>query len=81
MLSIKYPIWGTRSIGIAEYKIGTKLTEVEILYTDKQGNRIYPHVYSMTTDRIVKYPVQVVRGIRLRVIPIADFDVRELVTK
>jgi len=77
MVSIKYPIWKTKSVGIAEHKIGTFSTDIEITYEDHFGNRVFPHIYTIKTDKIRKYPVQVVNEhLRLRIVPIADLEIK-----
>ncbi len=76
---IKVPIWHSRSVGIAEHKIALGgATEVEIVYEDKEGERIYPDVYEITMREAIEYPRQVVQGgVILRIIPIADLRVKE----
>lgn len=75
MISIQYPIWKTRSVGIAEYKLGTLNTDIEILYVDKFGRRLYPHIYRISTPKARKYPVQLVKGLRIRIVPISDLEI------
>ncbi len=78
-IKIQTPIWngGKRSIGIAEFKIGTVNTDMEIMYRNKFGERIYPHVYTMTRAEIAKYPVRVIGcGVKIRVIPIDDLHIK-----
>ena len=42
-VKIKFPIWKTRSVGVAAYKIrDNRELEVEITYKDKSGERLYP---------------------------------------
>ncbi len=77
-IKIKYPIWKTRSVGIAEHTLGRDGIDIEILYEDKQGNRIYPHVYHISRANIIKYPVQILRGfIKLRIVPIDRLEVKD----
>lgn len=71
-ISIKEPIWKNRSVGIARDKI-TEDIEVEILYKDRFGNRIYPHIYKMTKTLALSHPTQIVKGRELKIIPIAEF--------
>lgn len=81
MISIKYPIWKSRSVGIAEHKLSFGDNEVQILYRQKKGasfgEKIYPHTYLVSGKDAARYPVQVVRGVRLRIIPIADMRIKE----
>ena len=73
-INIEAPIWGHQSVGVAEWRMNDAVIEVDILYKDKSGRRVYPHLYRMATAKAMTYPVQVVKGTRLRVIPIADFQ-------
>ena len=72
-IQIREPIWKTRSIGIAEHKI-RDVIEVEILYQNQFGERLWPDVYYINRNQALQYPVQDWRGIRLRIIPIADLE-------
>jgi len=44
LIKIKYPIWATRSVGIADYKINDNLL-IEILYENKDGERLWPEKF------------------------------------
>jgi len=73
---IKYPIWGTQSIGIAKNNIEGSEMEIEILYKDTAGNRVYPNVYKMKTSEMKKYPTRSFRNTPpLFIIPIEDFEI------
>lgn len=74
---IETPIWGTQSIGLADYKL-TKggFNTVEIRYTDQHGNRVFPHIYGISTIKAKQYPTKIVgRNVVLRVIPIKDMEI------
>ena len=74
-IKIEYPIWKTRSIGIAEYKITDDLL-IEILYRDKSGQRLYPHKYRLLRSKALCYPKQVVKnGVILRIVPISELEI------
>ena len=74
-INIEAPIWGHQSVGIAEWRMNDAVIEVDILYKDKSGRRVYPHLYRMATAKAMTYPVQRLRnGTKLRVIPIKDFQ-------
>lgn len=75
-INIEAPIWGHQKVGVAEWRMNADIIEVDILYKDKSGRRVYPHLYRMATAKAMTYPVQVLKGTgtRLRVIPIADFE-------
>jgi len=78
MISIKYPIWKTRSVGIATFAAGLEKTTVEITYRNKAGERLYPHVYSIPTNKLRKYPIQAIKpGVRLYIVPIEDLNIEE----
>jgi len=72
MISIKTPIWATRSIGIAEHKLHEGENEVEILYKDQSGQRLYPGTFTVLRNQAMRCPVQIVKNVRLRIIPIAN---------
>ena len=77
MIRIKTPIWKDRSVGIAEDKFnpfGT-VTKIQILYRKIDGTRLYPQTFFITKEKAFTYPVMVVRGVTLRIIPIADLGV------
>jgi len=73
-INIEKPIWGHQKVGVAEWRMNDAVIEVDILYKDKSGRRVYPHLYRMATAKAMTYPVQVTKGTRLRVIPIKDFQ-------
>lgn len=72
-IKIRTPIWKTRSVGIADFRLDGDVVRVEILYKDKSGNRVYPGIYEMEVERVTKYHIQRVRGVNLHIIPIRDF--------
>jgi hypothetical protein len=75
-IDIKTPIWNTRSVGIAEDKILTSpLSAIRILYTLQDGSRLYPHTYYIEREKALAYPIQTIRGVRLRIVPIRDLMV------
>ena len=71
-IKIRYPIWNTRSVGIAKYKI-TEDIEVEILYKTRTGDRLYPDRYFMYKEMALSYPMKIQKGVGLQIIPIDDF--------
>ena len=75
---IKKPIWKTRSVGIAEHRI-TAHNTISIEYRNKDGLRLYPKIYYISKKDAFQYPVQVVRGIRLRIIPIDDLERNQVI--
>lgn len=74
-IMIAAPIWGSKSVGVAEWRMTADVIEVNILYTDKKGRKVFPHIYRMSRARAMTYPTQTVAGgTKLRVIPIAAFE-------
>jgi len=73
LFAIKTPIWKTRSVGLAESKMRTDFLQVQILYKNKNGEHLYPDPLYISTGDAQTYPVQIVKNVRLRIIPIADF--------
>jgi len=68
-LRIKEPIWITRSIGIAAKRTFADL-EIEILYKDKYGNRVYPAKYFIKKEDILGYPFQFIGRNKIHIVPI-----------
>jgi len=71
LLKIKEPIWISRSIGIASKRAFTDL-EIEILYKDQYGNRVYPATYKIIKENIIKYPYKYIGKNRIYIVPIRD---------
>ena len=71
---IKKPIWSTKSVGLNENKLEKENT-VEVLHRLSNGMRLYPLTYAISRVEAMEYPVQVVRGVRLRIVPINDMRV------
>lgn len=74
LVNIKEPIWSSKSVGIATYKVIGKILIVKILYKDKLGNRVYPGTYWMLSTKARSYPIEN-HGVLLYIIPIDDFEV------
>jgi len=75
-LNINTPIWKTKSIGIAERLLNDDI-EINILYKDKNGNRLFPDTYIAKKELVKKFPVQYIRGVALHIIPIAKLKIKE----
>jgi len=75
-LYIKEPIWMSKSIGIAEKRTHADL-EIQILYKDYLGNRIYPGKYFITKEKIITYPYQYTNtgNNKLYIVPIRDLTI------
>jgi len=74
-LTIHCPIWKTRSIGVARYRVNGDL-EIKIDYKTKDGQLLYPNTYFITKEQIQKYPTQMVRGVLLYIVPIDKLEIR-----
>lgn len=71
---IKKPIWNTESVGIASKRVAADTAmEITIAYEDGDGQKPYPFRYVMRTEKIRKYPTQLVGGVKLHIVPISDF--------
>lgn len=68
---IHAPIFSSNSIGIADKKITEDLV-VEIDYTNRHGDRPYPHPFYLDKSEALKYPIKIQKGTALRIIPIPD---------
>lgn len=73
-IEIYKPIWDSQSIGINVEKITDDL-EIEILYRNKDGCRLYPDTYTIKKGKALKYPVQYWKGVKLKIIPIKDLKI------
>jgi hypothetical protein len=71
---IKEPIWSTRSVGIADLRIGLNDEDeifVEISYKTADGKRLYPGTYILSRKEADRYPTKILwNGLVLRIIPI-----------
>lgn len=75
-LQIKSPIWKDRSVGIAERTIGISGVDLEIIYKNKQGERLFPNTYHISREKIAQYPTKVVgSNTVLRIVPIKDLEI------
>jgi len=76
-VEIAKPIWNgemkKRCVGIADFRMKGNL-EVHILYTNRHGIRIYPNLFRISAEEARKFPQQLVRGIKLYIIPIEAMD-------
>jgi hypothetical protein len=74
MIHIREPKWKDRSVGLAESKL-EPLTEVSIDYKNIAGEKVFPHLYGIEKERALTYPSQIIKGTRLRLIPISELDI------
>ena len=73
-LRIREPIWISKSIGIAEKRTFADL-EIEIMYKDKYGNKVYPATYKITKEKIITYPCRYIGKNRIHIVPIKDLTI------
>ena len=73
---IKEPIWKTNSIGIAEHRLKTDLL-VDIVYCNKDGERVYPNTYIIKKGSLSNYPSRTIKGHKIYEVPINDLEVFE----
>jgi len=73
-LKIKEPIWISRSIGIAAKRAFADL-EIEIMYKDQYGNRVYPALYKISKEKIITYPFRYIGKNRIYIVPIKDLTI------
>lgn len=76
LFNIKVPVWGGRKVGLASYKVGQH-NSIEIMVTDKDGNRIYPQPMYISGEKVRTYPIEPVRSnpnIKLYIVPINELE-------
>ena len=77
-LDIVEPIWNIKSVGVnEEYLIGDGDLEIEILYRRKDGSRSYPNVLKVSKQKALAYPTQVIKGVKLYIVPISILQIVE----
>lgn len=75
MFIIKEPIWKDRSVGLSVDEASIYETvSVKITYKNTRGERVFPGIYVMNTQKALTYPRMSRRGKLLVLIPIKDFD-------
>jgi hypothetical protein len=75
-IDIRTPIWKSKSVGIADRMLDMDV-EIEILYKDKNGKRLYPCIYTIKKELVKKFPIQFVNGIKLHIVPISKLKIKE----
>lgn len=62
-INILEPIWKDESVGLdlAKCAVGDTI-EVQILYKNIHGVRVYPFVYTIPAYRVKEYPTQMRKG-------------------
>ena len=75
-ITIRKPIWDGLKVGIAEYKLAGGEVAINIDYTDKRGELLWPETFLLTKREAMHYPQQKVRGTTLRIIPIDELRIQ-----
>lgn len=80
LFNINSPVWDGRKVGLHDKKIGLH-NEINILYKNKAGERIYPNPMYISGDKARTYPTTQLKKypIVLHWIPIADLEILERV--
>ena len=78
IIQIRTPIWKSRSVGISHAHLKKTETDggtliVEILYENVHGERLFPGMHYIPVTEAMTYPTQIVKGVKLHIIPIDDF--------
>lgn len=74
--NIKVPIWNKRAVGLAANQVGLH-NEINILAVDKLQKRYYPDTYYASGDQIRNCETQIIRGVKLHIVPISQLDLLE----
>jgi len=73
-IKIKEPIWSKNAVGVAREKMIYNHLEVEIIWTDKEGNRKYPNPFFIRRSDAIKCPTMDIKGHVIHIIPIDKMD-------
>lgn len=76
VIHIQYPIWKTRSIGIATDRV-RGMNYIEIDYRNSEGKYVFPETYKISGERLKSYPIQDIGTKRLYIVPIAELEIYE----
>ena len=73
---IEEPIWKNKAVGLNVNKIEAE-NLVEVVWKDKQGERLYPFTYKITGARAKTYPTMMIpgKGVRVYVVPIVELEI------
>lgn len=77
---IKVPIWASRAVGLAEYKISNH-NKIDITYKNKDGERVYPQTLYVSGQDARKYPLKKYGHLEVREIPIVSLSILEVNNK
>jgi hypothetical protein len=72
--TIHTPIWNGGKVGIASHRVAVDTQiEIKLDYRDSNRNLVHPHLYVMDCKKVREYPTQMVKGVKLHLVPISDF--------
>jgi hypothetical protein len=80
MIQIFKPIMradtGRREVGLAVHKILQEgaIVRVQIIYKRKDGSLLYPNIFEISRAKLVGYPEDVIKGVRIMRVPIDAFQ-------
>jgi uncharacterized protein VirK/YbjX len=74
LFKIREPIWKGRKVGLND-AILDKENKVEILFKQRNGERLYPYTYTITKEKAQQFPIQILKGHWLRIIPIIELSI------
>ena len=71
-INIETPIWSSKSVGInVEDCDASTMIEIDIIYKNKKGERVYPNTYSIIANEVVKYPISsAIKRVPVHIVPI-----------
>jgi hypothetical protein len=75
-ITIKTPIWKSKSIGIKTSKV-TDDFEIKIAYRTKDNNLLYPDTYFMKKEEIITFSKQAFGNLLVYLIPIDKLKLKE----
>jgi len=78
IIKIKKPIWYNRSVGLSVEKLRGGDVEVQILYKDEDGHKVFPSRYKANSEKILsspRYSTMTIKNNVLKIVPISDLEV------
>lgn len=75
---IKEPIWATRSVGLAEYRISNH-NKVDIMYKSKGGERLYPNPLYISGEDARVFKLKKYGLLEVREVPINSMSILKVI--
>jgi len=72
VLTVREPIWKSKSVGISEVRMKSKVLDIYILYKNRAGVKEFPNPFRITREAALKYPTERHGEQVLHIIPIKD---------